>query len=600
MCRTVFLRCSAVAGTATLHYEVLRILVRQDAAPPNRPPVTDSQFSIVNCVTCLFCYTIIMKPITTSQFCFERVINNGNVYVDKTDLLYKLVKIDGGQFFISRPRRFGKSLMLSTLKCIFEGRKELFEGLKIAKTDYDWKVYPVLHMDMAKVSAGSIEAMAYNLVGMVKHLASQLKIDIKENNDPGAIFENLWKAIADKNLQVVVLVDEYDMPLQGYLNDPENFERVRKMMHDFYVRIKSYSGNIRFMMMTGVSKFAKLSIFSGLNNLIDLTMSADYAGLLGYTHDELKEFFAEHIAAFAEKKDVTPDAIFAQLLEWYDNYRFSPDSDIKVLNPVSVGLSLSECSFYAYWNATGAPTLVMEALQKTDQWPSDLDHVEVMKTDLDMCDALTMPATPLLYQSGYLTIKDADGDFLTLGIPNKEVRGAIVRGHIASLINQNNASKFNAQSFKAMRALQAGKLDDAIAIFRTTVAGLPYEWLIKDEGSVKIAFLDFFHAMDGAHVTAERIDTERETANGRIDAIIETKDNIYIFEFKYGKSAQEAFDQIIEKGYHLPYLNKPVQSNSQFSIVNSQFKKVYGIGLNFTPENGTRGIDEAVVALLQS
>ncbi len=498
------------------------------------------------------------------------------VYVDKTDLLAKLASTYKGQFFISRPRRFGKSLMLSTLKCMFEGRKELFEGLKITKTDYDWKTCPVLHLDMASATAGSIEAMAYNLVGMVTHLASQLGLSIEGKSDPAAAFENLWKAIKDRNLQVVVLVDEYDMPLQGCLNDPESFERVRKVMHDFYVRLKSYSGNIRFLMLTGVTKLAKLSIFSGLNNLTDLTMSADYAGLLGYTHDELREFFAEHIAAFAESEKTTPDAIYAQLLEWYDNYRFSPGSETLVLNPVSVGSALSNRDFDSYWNATGAPTLVIEALRNADKWPVDLDNVKVMKSRLDVCDAMTMPATPLLYQGGYLTIRNADGDLLTLGIPNKEVRAAIVTGHVSALIGENKASDFTVASALAIRALRRGELAEAIKLFRSAVAALPYEWLIKDEGAVKIAFLDFFQAMDGTTVAAER-----ETANGRIDAIVETKDAVYIFEFKYNRSVQEAFDQILEKGYHLPYKAKG--------------KPVYGIGLNFNPANGTRGIDEAVV-----
>ncbi len=521
-----------------------------------------------------------MKSITTSQFSFENVIKNGNVYVDKTDLLAKLASVDGGQFFISRPRRFGKSLMLSTLKCIFEGRKDLFEDLKIMKTDYDWKTYPVLHLDMACATAGSIEAMARNLVGMVKTLASQLGLMIVDDSDPAAAIENLWKEIKERNLQVVVLIDEYDMPLQGYLNDPENFERVRKMMHDFYVRLKSYSGKIRFLMLTGVTKLAKLSIFSGLNNLTDLTMSADYAGLLGYTHDELKAFFAEHIAAFAEKKGLTPDDIFAQLLKWYDNYRFSPDNDVKVLNPVSVGSALNDCAFRGYWNATGAPTLVIEALRKADKWPADLDRVKVKVEQLDVCDALTMPVVPLLYQGGYLTIKDVGkGDILHLGVPNDEVRSAITMGHVNSLVGANKGSDFCVASVEASLALEDGDLDEAIKIFRSAVAALPYEWLVKDEGASKVMFLNFFNVTHGTKLTAER-----ETANGRIDAIIETKDAVYIFEFKYNRSAEEAFNQISEKGYHLPCLatNKPV----------------YGIGLNFNPANGNRGIDAAVVKQL--
>ncbi len=518
-----------------------------------------------------------MKSITTSQFSFERVIGNQNVYVDKTDLLADLAKIDGGQFFISRPRRFGKSLMLSTLKCIFEGRRELFEGLKITKTDYDWKTYPVLLLDMANATGDSIEAIKSGLNAIALSAARTLGVEVEKDDDPSQTFRALWEVVKERNLQVVVLVDEYDMPLQGYLNDSEKLERVRKLMHDFYVRLKSYSGNIRFLMLTGVTKLAKLSIFSGLNNLTDLTMSADYAGLLGYTHDELKEFFPEHIAAFAEKEDTTADDIFAQMLEWYDNYRFSPDNDIKVLNPVSVGNALAERRFDAYWNATGAPSLVIEALRKADKWPSDLDRVTVLKTQLDVCDALTMPVVPLLYQGGYLTIKDVEkGGVLHLGIPNAEVRAAITMGHVNSVMGANKGSEFNVASVQASQELNAGNLTGAISIFRSAVANLPYEWLIQDEGAVKIAFLDFFHAMDGAHVNAER-----ETANGRIDAIVETADNIYIFEFKYKKTAKKAFDQILKNGYHLPYMEKG--------------KTVTGIGLNFTPRKTKRGIDEAVV-----
>ncbi len=382
-----------------------------------------------------------MKEITTSQFSFERVIGNGNVYVDKTDLLADLAKIDGGQFFISRPRRFGKSLMLSTLKCIFEGRKELFEGLKITKTDYDWKTYPVLHLDMSSVRASTVEDITIGLNGLAMGLARQMGFDIQEAKSPALTFERFWEQVKEKNLQVVVLVDEYDIPLQGFLSQPDKFEEMRLVMHDFYLRLKAYSGNIRFLMLTGVTKLAKLSIFSGLNNLTDLTMRAEYAGLLGYTHDELKEFFAEHLAAFAEKKGVSTDDIFAGLLKWYDNYRFSPDSDIKVLNPVSVGAALSERRFDAYWNATGAPTLVIETLRKADTWPSDLDNIKVLKMRLDVCDAMTMPAVPLLYQGGYLTIKDADDDLLTLGIPNAEVRVAIVMGHIGLNFNPANGTR---------------------------------------------------------------------------------------------------------------------------------------------------------------
>ncbi len=522
-----------------------------------------------------------MKRITTSQFSFEKVVTGNCVYVDKTDLLAKLAGDDGGQYFISRPRRFGKSLMLSTLKCIFEGRRELFKGLKIEKTGYDWQTYPVLMMDMASVSAGSVEGINESLCDLVAALARQLQVTVAESTDAAVYFERFWKVVAERKLQVVVLVDEYDMPLQGFLKDLDKLDAVRKLMHDFYVRLKSYSGNIRFLMLTGVTKLAKLSVFSGLNNLTDLTMSEDHAGLLGYTHDELGEFFAEHIAAFAEKRGVSPKRVFAQLLEWYDNYRFSPDSDIKVLNPVSVGLALSNCQFDNYWISTGKATIVIERLRKAGRIPSDLEALTAFKSELDVCDAVTMPVKSLLYQGGYLTIKDVSeiGE-LRLGVPNAEVRSALVYDYLASEIEDAVTPVRSAQLYAA-KYLREGKLDEAIEMFRTAIRKLPYDWVAKGkEGAVKTAFALFFYAMNDAQVSYEG-----ESINGRSDAVVETKDNVYVFEFKYGHTAQAAFDQILEKGYHLPYMEKG--------------KPVYGIGLNFNPENGVRGIDAAVVKVLQ-
>ncbi len=520
-----------------------------------------------------------MKEITTSQFSFENVITCGNVYVDKTDLLARLASIPYGQFFISRPRRFGKSLMLSTLKCIFEGRKDLFEGLKIMKTDYEWKTYPVLHFDMAGAVGSTPRAIADGLNTLTLSAARTLNIDIPRNDDASQTFLSLWEEITNRGMEVVVLVDEYDVPLQGCLNDRAMFETVRKMMHDFYVRLKTYSGNIRFLMLTGVTKLTKLSVFSGLNNPTDLTMDADYAGLLGYTHDELKTFFAEHIAAFANEAGITSEEVVRNLLDRYDNYRFAPQSDIKVLNPVSVGSSLANHDFENYWSATGAPSLVIEALRRANTWPADLERISATRSQLDVCAAPELPIVPLLYQSGYLTIRDVDGRVLKLGIPNAEVRETLVSGHLSSLVGDMNGPAFATSSIEAAQNLTMGNLDKSISIFRAAVANLPYEWLIQDEGAVKVAFLDFFQAMPHAHVTAER-----QIANGRIDAIIETSGHVYIFEFKYNRSAQEAFDQIVEKGYAKPYLGKG--------------KPVTGIGLNFNPASGSRGIDDPVIGAL--
>ncbi len=545
-----------------------------------------------------------MKDITTSCFSFEDVIKDGNVYVDKTDLLAKLVKKNRGQYFISRPRRFGKSLMLSTLQCMFEGRKELFKGLKINKTNYDWKTYPVLHLDMANATGSSVDAVRDGLNALAMSAARSLDIEVEKNDEPSQTFRAMWEIIEERGLQVVVLVDEYDMPLQGFLRDAEKLEMVRKLMHDFYVKLKSYSKHIRFMMMTGVSKFAKLSVFSGLNNPVDLTMSKDYAGLLGYTHAELKECFAPHVKAFAKSERTTNDAILGQMLEWYDNYRFSPKSKTLVLNPVSVGLALSNMEFGSYWISTGKSSLIVERIKKAGYIPSNLDQLTSFPEELDVCDVETMPVKSLLYQGGYLTIKDvSEVGEIKLGVPNAEVRNALVYDYLASEINEAATLVRSAQLYAA-KYLREGKLDDAIASFRTAIAKLPYEWVEKGkEGAVKTAFSLFFYAMNDAHLSYEE-----ESLNGCADAVVETKDAVYIFEFKYDKTAQAAFDQIIEKGYARPYFNKPIDSTTQLSTtslrvkrgnLNSQhFKKVYGIGLNFNPRKKSRGIDDPVVKVI--
>lgn len=469
--------------------------------------------------------------------------------------------------------------MLSTLKAIFQGKRTLFDGLKIAEGSFDWVVYPVIHLDLSSARAETPESIASALNDQVMELATQFGVSIERDSSPGVSFERFWRAIALRQIQVVVLVDEYDVLLQGFLRNPVAFEAIRQMMHDFFVQFKIYASNIRFLMLTGVTKFAKLSVFSGLNNLTDLTMSGAYAGLLGYTHEELETYFAEHLDAFAMAEGVRHEEIVAKMLAWYDNYRFSYQNAIRVLNPVSVGLSLSNRDFGKYWNETGTPTLVIEALQKADKWPSDLDRISFLASDLDVCNPLSLPVVPLLYQSGYLTIQDADKELLTLGIPNEEVRSAIVSGHIHALLGANQGSDFSASAARAIRLLRRGEVREAIERFRVAVAAIPYEWLIQSEGTIKVLFLNFFQSMQHVEVQAER-----QIVNGRMDAVVETEHAIYIVEFKVNRSAQVAFNQIVEKGYHKPYQGKG--------------KPIWGVGLNYTSISEKRGIDEPVISCL--
>ncbi len=510
------------------------------------------------------------------------MIQKNCVYVDKSDLLLKLIQSTNQSFFISRPRRFGKSLMLSTFKAIFEGRRELFEGLKISKTNYDWTTYPVLMIDMTDARADSAEGVRIGLNTIIKNLAKQISLDVEiVPSSPAQSFVNFWTAVEEKALQVVVLVDEYDLPLQGYLNNSDEYEKVRQLLHDFYVHLKRRATSIRFLMLTGVTKVAKLGVFSGLNSPEDLTFDRNYATLLGYTHEELPTFFAEHIAAFAEEDQKTPDEIYRMLLDWYDHYRFAKKNGACVVNPVSVGYALRNHECKNYWMETGQTSIVIERLKAVGSLPVELDGITADESELNVAEAQSKSVKALLYQAGYLTIKDVNEyGSLVLGIPNFEVRETLAKEYLQTIITNDTVGSVYDKQRAVDIELARGNIEKALGFFRAAILEFPYEWLDKGkEGAAKVAFLSFFSAL--RNVT---IHPEYQIANGRVDAIIETRDNVYIFEFKYNKNAQRAFDQIVEKGYAQPYLGTG--------------RKVYGIGLNFNPRKKSRGIDDPVVKVI--
>ncbi|MCQ2395237.1 MAG: AAA family ATPase, partial [Kiritimatiellae bacterium] len=302
-----------------------------------------------------------MEKITTDISTFENMRKAGYVYVDKTDLLWQLVaETEGRQFFISRPRRFGKSLMLSTLQAIFEGKRELFKGLKIEKMKYDWAKYPVVMLDMSDAAAESVEQLRENLLGIVDGLVDEFELEgVRRTSSPGMYLGNFFKALAKKSGPFVVLVDEYDVPLQGFFGNRSALICVRRMMHNFYIRLKRNQANIRFLMLTGVTKLTKVSVFSGLNHLRDLTMKfPDYATLLGYTPEEIAKFFPGRLDALAKKHQTNRKGALKLLLDWYDSYRFSPDTDARVCNPISIGLALSTGTLKSFWVGTAVATLV--------------------------------------------------------------------------------------------------------------------------------------------------------------------------------------------------------------------------------------------------
>ena len=500
-------------------------------------------------------YAIIrhMEKIATDIYSFEKLRKNGFVYVDKSDLLLRLVTMrDGSQFFISRPRRFGKSLMLSTLQCIFEGRRDLFKGLKIDRMKYDWKKYPVVHLDMSKAKGETPDELKASLNALVDTIATTFRIKVAKGVPVGTRFGLALDALFAKNGEYVVLVDEYDVPLQGFFGNRSALLRVRKILHDFYIELKNHEKDIRFLMLTGVTKLTKVSVFSGLNHLTDLTMDEPrYAALLGYTPKEIGQFFPKRLDAFAKKIKTDRGGALKRLLDWYDSYWFCPDSRARVCNPISIAKALRLAKIDNYWVKTAVSSLVMERIAAAHKTPDDFEGCTATKDELDLCDALTLPAKSLMYQSGYLTIKglcktEVDGvgnPKLILGAPNHEVKGAIRAGWFDSIINVP-ASEFDALVDVAKRQVAEGNVDALVCetLYRI-YAKIPPEWKIRSEADVKRHFR-LFMEMLGAKVAAEE-----GSARGYADAIIETKKFVWVFEFKFNKSTKAAVRQIREKGY---------------------------------------------------
>ena len=526
-----------------------------------------------------------MEKIATSFCSFERLVKK-YTYVDKTDMLWRLVSdTEDGLFFIARPRRFGKSLMLDTLKCIFEGRRELFKGLKIDKKRYDWKKYPVVKLSMDEVKGETPDLLIENLIGTVAGLVARFGLEgVREYSSPGKYFGAFLSALAEKHGPYVVLIDEYDVPLQGFLGNAAAVKRVRGILHDFYVQLKSHSGDIRFMMMTGVTKLTKLSVFSGLNNPEDLTMDhPKYAGLLGYTPKEIEATYPKRLDALARKLKTDRKGALKQLRHWYDSYRFCPDSNVRVCNPISIAKALSGAKIQSYWVRTATASLVMERLAQTGMCPDDFEGCESSVEELDVCDALELPVKSLMYQSGYLTIKDVKTDpdddnqqKIILGVPNLEVRRALRKGWFDSIVKVP-ASEFDALVDVAKRQVGEGNVDGLVneTLYRI-YAKIPPEWKIRSEADVKRHFR-LFMEMLGAKVFAEE-----GSARGYADAIIETKSFVWVFEFKFNKSARSAIRQIREKGYADQYKGDE--------------RPVTLVGVNF--RSAKRNIDEPLFAAL--
>ena len=508
-----------------------------------------------------------------NDFADLRTADGGNcVYVDKTDFFHRLITAGSKKlFFIARPRRFGKSLMITTFKYIFEGRRELFKGLKIDKTDYDWKVHPVIHLNFGLCARGTYAAFMREMPSIVKSAIEKSGYAYDAGEAPAVNLLNAIEWHFAQGNPCVVLVDEYDDPVARALANPEEAEVIRDELAGFYGKIKDRTHMIRFLMITGVSKFTKMSVFSALSNLTDISPLPEYAEMLGYTEDELDEYFGVHMAAHAKVMGLSNDQYRAELKRWYNGYRFSPDKPVTVYNPVSTGLTFSYLrdEFRGTWTQTGRPSMLMNFIRREGLLAIDYENgVTARENDFDVTDIRNLRAVAMLYQTGYLTIKDYSNGRYLLGVPDEEVRRDLLL-----LVAAQSAERDETWVGRTVDHLLDCEFDDFFDGLKCLFAHLPYgekerrTHEMNFERNLKILFWAFGY---------ETICEDRQTG-GRADLVVKCPEGIYVFELKRDGTAEEALAQIREKGYAQPYL--------------ADGRPVYLIGLAF--DSATRQLSDA-------
>ena len=485
-----------------------------------------------------------MEKIATDTYSFADIRKGGFVYVDKTAILKILADGSlGKQFFVARPRRFGKSLAVSTLQCLFEGRRELFKGLAI-EPEWNWaETYPVLKLDMGSCQAAYVSDLWTKINTMLESESRRLKTPL-HGGDSSARFRFMIEDLAARrpDNKMVLLVDEYDKPLLGHLGK-EDVNKVRDFLKAFYSVIKTNEGQQRFAFITGVSKFSKVSIFSDLNNLNDWTMDAQAATLFGYTHEEVEKYFPGRIHALAEASSLSDDATFAEIVKWYDGYKFHHAAE-PVINPVSLGQCFQKKEFNDYWSKTAMPTFLVDILKKR---PLDFSSVNIDERDLETYEPGNPKFVTLLYQTGYLTIKD----FVQLGnirryslrFPNLEIEHSFLDNVVGAYVGKD-VDVSSGYTFAAAEALYAHDVPKFVKALKAFFANIPYS--LTDRQNEQMWQTIVYVVLRLIGVSAQG---EVRTNDGRIDLVAKTPGDIYIVEFKLDRPASEAMEQIKGKDY---------------------------------------------------
>ena len=474
---------------------------------------------------------------------FFKIREENYLYIDKTEYIYQMTHSASGYVFLSRPRRFGKSLLASTLHSYFSGRKELFRGLAMERLETEWTEYPVLHFDMSMAKHVDKERLERLLDFMLSDYERAFGLDATDGDANLRLTRLIKRAYEQTGRQVVVLIDEYDAPLLDVVHEKENLDVLRNVMRNFYSPLKACDPYLKFVFLTGITKFSQLSIFSELNNIKNISMDEPYAAICGITEEEMLTQMQEDMDRLAAKLDVTPEEILEKLKENYDGYHFTfPSPDI--YNPFSLLNAFADGKFGSYWFGSGTPTYLIKMLEKFGVEPSEVGGKTAAVEDFDAPTETMSSITPLLYQSGYITIKGYDSELglYTLDIPNKEVRVGLMRSLLPYYVS-TPTEKTNTMVAYLSRDIRNDDMDSALRRLQTFLSTIPYCDNTRYEGHYQQMFYIIFSLLGSF------VDVEVRTPRGRVDVVLRTKTTLYVMELKLDKTAGEAMEQINLKNY---------------------------------------------------
>ena len=500
---------------------------------------------------------------------FSEIRKDDRLYIDKTEYIYRMAHTDSKYYFLGRPRRFGKSLLVTTLQSYFEGQKDLFKGLAIEKLEKEWTQYPVLHFDMSGGKHMEKEQLERYLADILEEQEANWGYR-SEKIDPNIRLKDLILTAYEKTgKQVVILIDEYDAPMLDVAHEEEQLEVLRNIMRNFYSPLKARESYLRFVFLTGITKFSQLSIFSELNNITNISMDPEYAGVCGITKEELEGQMSEDIEALAKAQEMTKEEATEELKANYDGYHFSASSP-DVFNPFSLLNCFSRKDFGSYWFSSGTPTYLIKMMRKFGVSPTSLGRVYAKASAFDAPTENMTVITPLLYQSGYLTIKgyDKPSRLYTLDLPNKEIKVGLFESLLPNYLEGMYAQNGDVTIARMSVLIRQDDMDGALELLQAFLGTVPYCNVTNHEGHYQQMLFIIFSLL-----TAYVVDVEVHTPTGRVDIVMLTTTRLYLIELKLNKSAKEAIQQINLKNYA-----------ERFALCGKPITKV---GINFDTTKGT-------------